>query len=325
MPEPIVIFKNVLERDMDFLFMEAFATDPGFLHLFTEKTESKGKKCRVISVERSIVDKDLGESDITVKYETDSIIRALLIEDKIDAPAMPDQHDRYVQRGQKGVDNGEYAAFDVFILCPNKYKQSNEEAAKYQEFFVSYEDCREYFMKADSVHSRLWARQIDQAIEKMKPDYKVDINEIAVDSFKKYLKYQKDNYPGLRSLNQAEKKSVNGWWPMFFGASNDIYIIHKTNMNCVDLTINKAADKITELGIILQWLHENGRTHITLEKTGQSAAFRIKTPEIVMSQPYDEWKPGSLKVCFDAIQELADLARVFAIINSVIFGKTIQR
>ena len=91
--------------------------------------------------------------------------------------------------------------------------------------------------------------------------------------------------------------------------------------NWVDLTINGAADRIAELSIILKWLHENGNDHITLEKTSKSAAFRIYTPEIKMNRPFSQWKMGDLNACFDAIQELADLAAMFVVMNKVVFAK----
>ncbi len=144
--------------------MEAFVTDPAFPPLFIGKTENAGKAFDIVSAERSKVDSGLGESDITVLYEVEGTLYALLIEDKIDAIAMPNQHDRYVKRGQKGIANGEYSAFDIFILCPERYRQTNEEASKY-EHFVSYEACRDYFAGREDAHSRLWYQQISQALE----------------------------------------------------------------------------------------------------------------------------------------------------------------
>ena len=123
-------YRNVSERDMDLLFMEAFATDPAFSRLFLEQTGCAGKPFEIIHAERSKVDLGLGETDITIIYEIEGAKHALLIEDKIDAVAMPSQHERYVRRGLKGVENGEYDGFDIFILCPEKYRETNEEAAK---------------------------------------------------------------------------------------------------------------------------------------------------------------------------------------------------
>ncbi len=319
MTMPICKYRNVSERDMDLLFMEAFATDPDFCRLFIDKTENAGKEFVTISAERSKIDSGLGESDITVIYETDGTLHALLIEDKIDAIAMPNQHERYIKRGQKGKENGEYDAFDIFIVCPKKYRETNEEAAKY-ELFVSYEECRDYFASRSDTHSKHRFQQISQAIETMKAEYKVDINEIAVDSFKKYLAYQEIHFPRLKSLNNVNKKTINGWWPFFAtGISPNIYIIHKTNKSYVDLTINNAGDRIAVLSTIEKWLHESGHERIRLAKTGKSAAFRINVPAINMGKPFENWKMGDLDACFEAIQELADLAAMFAVINEVIF------
>ena len=311
-------YRNVSERDMDLLFMEAFATDPEFVKLFLQQTEHKEKPFEVIHAERSKIDAGLGETDITVICDIDGIKYGLLIEDKIDAVAMPEQHGRYVKRGLKGVDNGEYAGFDIFIICPERYRQTNEEAGKY-EHFVSYEACQSYFESREDPLGQLWYQQISQALNTVKPEYKVDINDIAVDSFQKYAAYQKAYFPRLRLQNNAESKKVNGWWPSYKVGVHGMYILHKTDRNCVDLTINGAADKLDELAIVLKWLHESGHTSLMLEKTGKSAAFRIATPDIKMFRPFETWKKSDLDICFEAIQELADLAGMFAIINSVMF------
>ena len=181
---------------MDLLFMEAFATDPAFVELFLKETEHGGIPFKVVHAERSKIDSGLGETDITVIYEVEGERYALLIEDKIDAIAMPEQHERYRKRGIKGIQNEEYVGFDIFIVCPEKYRETNEEAGKY-EHFVSYEACRDYFTSRNDNLGSLWCQQITQALETMKPEYKVDINEIAVDSFQKYAAYQEAYYPRL--------------------------------------------------------------------------------------------------------------------------------
>lgn len=311
-------YRNVSERDMDHLFMEAFATDPNFTKIFLDETEQRGKVFSVVQVERSKIDSGLGETDITVICEIDGQRYALLIEDKIDAIAMPEQHERYLKRGRKGIDNKDYSRFYVFILCPEKYRSTNVEAQKY-EYFISYEICREYFSTRSDALGSLWLQQISQALETAKPEYRVDINEIAVDSFRKYADYQKAYFPRLRLQNDTSSKKVNEWWPSYKVGVRGMYILHKTDRNCVDLTITGAADKTDELAIVLKWLHESGHTRLLLEKTGKSAAFRIMTPDIKMYRPFETWKRSDLDICFEAIQELADLAGMFAVINRIMF------
>ncbi len=65
---------------------------------------------------------------------------------------------------------------NVFIVCPLKYRETNEEAKEY-EHFVSYEKCRDYFASMPDAHNQYRYQQISQAIETMKAEYKVDINE----------------------------------------------------------------------------------------------------------------------------------------------------
>ena len=104
-------YRNVSERDMDHLFMEAFATDPNFTKIFLDETEQRGKEFSVVQVERSKIDSGLGETDITVICEIDRQRYALLIEDKIDAIAMAEQHERYLKRGRKGIDDFTFLFF----------------------------------------------------------------------------------------------------------------------------------------------------------------------------------------------------------------------
>ena len=90
-------FNNTItERDMDMLLAQAIMTDPDFCRFVLDKTDRRGKDICVKSVDVSKEDSNLGESDITVVLDIDGTQFGLLIEDKIDAIAMPDQHGRYV-------------------------------------------------------------------------------------------------------------------------------------------------------------------------------------------------------------------------------------
>ena len=98
-------FADVTEHDMDLLFLEEFVCSDEFLKLFTQQIGVSN--ARVLSVHSSLTDFVLGESDITVVLESDGKRIALLIENKIDAIAMPEQAARYNLRGEKGVARGD--------------------------------------------------------------------------------------------------------------------------------------------------------------------------------------------------------------------------
>lgn len=73
-----------------------------------------------------------GESDITMIVEKNNHKTGLLIEDKIDAIAMPNQRERYNIRGQRGIDNKLYDEFYVFMIAPLDYLKNNSEAHLYE-------------------------------------------------------------------------------------------------------------------------------------------------------------------------------------------------
>ncbi len=79
---PVCKYRNVSERDMDLLFMEAFVTDPAFLSIFLHKL-GLTQTADVLQAERSKVDHGLGESDVTVIYQHTGSRRALLIENNM--------------------------------------------------------------------------------------------------------------------------------------------------------------------------------------------------------------------------------------------------
>ena len=115
-------FDKVYERDIDLYVISNFCSYSGFLNLFLTKINKNGYT--VSSAESSLSDEN-GESDITIVLEKEKHKIGLLIEDKIDAKAMPKQSDRYDIRGNKGITDKKYDEYYVFIIAPNDYLESN--------------------------------------------------------------------------------------------------------------------------------------------------------------------------------------------------------
>ena len=61
-----------------------------------------------------------GENDITVIVSNGKENFGILIEDKINAPAMEQQAKRYDDRGKSLVESGVIDSFEVFIIAPQK-------------------------------------------------------------------------------------------------------------------------------------------------------------------------------------------------------------
>ena len=307
-------FNNTItERDMDLLFAESVLTDPGFCNLLVDKTDLKGKPFQIACAELSKTDSDLGESDITVVIEIEGDKYGLLIEDKIDSLAMPEQHGRYIKRGKKGVKAGEYKDFRVFIFCPEKYYKNNDEAKLY-EHLLTYEECKAYFdIKADPL-SAFRARQIEEAISKAKKPPVINIDEKANAFLRQYIRYQKEYYP---SLDLSTKEDKNGWWTDFRTDLGYVYINHKIQEGYVDLTFPKASDKIDRAKVIAEWARQHKISNATVVKATKSAIIRIHVPKLSIMKGFEFVDKDELAQCFDAIKELTDFANIIEVANSI--------
>lgn len=289
----------VYEHDMDVLLMQAMLSDAGFLALFLNKTDWCDKGLRAVHAELSNTDVDLGETDITVILSDGVCKYALLIEDKIDAIAQPEQHQRYVKRGDKAVADGEFADYRVFIVCPQKYYDSDNEAKTY-EHFISYEECADYFQNSQDCMSNIRYQEVMQAISKAKKPAQVTLNEDANSFFRKYREYQRENFP---QLNLRTKETANGYWPEYrtIFPYEKVVLYHKMSDGEVDLTFAGGKEKIALLEGICAWLNHIGLTDICALVTGKSAALRINVPKMSYRDGFVNVPKEDLNRCFMAI------------------------
>ena len=205
-------FNNTItERDMDMFLAQAVISDPEFCRIIVDKTELKGKPFVVKEVEVSKEDSKLGESDITVIIEVEGELHGLLIEDKIDAGAQPDQHGRYVKRGNLGIKEGDYKDYNIFLFCPEKYYRNNSEAKLY-EHLLTYEECKEYFDRKNDSLSMFRSQQLAQAIKKAKKPASNNVDEKSNAFLRQYIRYQRQYYP---SLDLSTREDRNGGWTDF--------------------------------------------------------------------------------------------------------------
>lgn len=301
-------FSTVRERDMDLLFLEAFASEPEFVQLVLEETPYAGKKISVLDAQLSRTELDLGESDITVILEIEGKRIALLIEDKIDAIAMPNQYGRYKLRGQKGIEKGEWQAFEIFIFCPKKYLQSNTESKKY-DYPIFYEKFKNYFDTKGDPLSRVRSQQITQAISKSKKPPEANVDKEANAYFNQYLLFQQEHYP---TLDLRTSKKSSGWWPHYGTRLGDVYLYHKTQEGTVILIFPNSTQYMDVMQEIASWLRMHGIPNVAAKTASSSLALSVEVPPLKVKEPFELTNKANLKACFDMIQELSDFANIVA-------------
>jgi len=299
-------FNDVTERDMDMLFVEEIASSKVFANIFLSKIGITDAS--VCEIELSKTATEFGESDMTIIFSVEQKKHALLIEDKIDAIAMPRQCERYFERAQLGIEKGEYDSFDVFIIAPEKYLSQNIEASKYP-YKVAYEECADYFASKNDVRSAFKLQQILQAINKQKRGYQVVENTAVTKFWDKYITYKERNHPELWLVSKRGVKGVNARWPHYNTVIDNMIIYHKSEVGYVDMTMAAAADKIVLIEQALSEmsfsLSERG---MTLVKTGKSAAIRMPVPVLDFTQPFES-HTKDISACFAAIEKLTNTAK----------------
>ena len=287
---------NVYERDIDLYIINKFLNDSKFKELFLKKINCQNYQvCKCL---HSFSDEH-GESDITIILENDNRKIGLLIEDKINAKAMPEQYKRYILRAEKQKHEGLFDNYYIFIIAPKSYIDSNNEAQKYDNK-ISYEEILDY-ISGDVYGESL----IKKAIEEKKKGYDVVENKAVTLFWEKYYEMVENRFSDLKLNRYEGARGSDANWPIFFTPIEKIQIFHKSDRGFVDLTIRSVSQYYFEVyDIVKNVLKEN----MTLQKTGKSLAIRIVVPKIDFKKDFKEQEENVIK-CLEVVRELQKFMR----------------
>ncbi|MBR3691606.1 MAG: hypothetical protein IKL89_02750 [Clostridia bacterium] len=301
-------FNGVSERDMDMLFLEEIVSDPDFARIFLSAAGIG--QAVVTEAEVSRFSAEWGESDLTIVFITEEKRQALLIEDKIDALAMPAQCERYFRRGENDRRRGMYDSFSVLIVAPEKYLRENEEAKKYPHQ-VTYEQCAAYFAKRPDMRSRMKYLQIRDAIEKQSHGYQVVENAAVTAFWSKYIDYAEANTPELPLLSKRGPKGSRARWPQFGTSIPKASLYHKTLEGKLDIMLDGQAEIVGEIESVIQ--NSDLRNDIEglsawVTTAGNAAVIRKQVPRMDFAKPFEAYEE-EITLCFKAIGEMLMLAK----------------
>ncbi len=289
-------FEKIYERDMDLFLMRQLATDIGFLKkFFVDKVfeNISESELSVLRIGHSVMTSD-GESDIEVLLQVADKKIMLLIEDKIDAIAQPQQSDRYLIRGKKSVADGNCDEFYVFIVAPLKYLEGNTEAKKYS-YKLSFEEIRE------SLNNPFDVAIINKALVESKSGY-IPVEDKQVTEFwKKLYDYIDERYPNVFNVygKKDEVRGAKAQW-ITFSCGKNINIQIKSDKGYVDLQIAGWADKAQQFLMTNQELLDSKKLYLRI--AGKSLAIRMYTATIDFTKAFEEQKDEveeALKKAYD--------------------------
>ena len=288
--------EKVYERDIDLYIINKFLNDSKFKELFLKKINCQNYQvCKCL---HSFSDEN-GESDITIILENDNRKIGLLIEDKINAIAMPKQYERYILRAEKQKHEGLFDDYYIFIIAPKSYIDSNTEAKKYDNK-ISYEEILDY-ISGDIYGESL----IKEAIEGKKKGYEVVANKSVTLFWEKYYDMVENKFSDLKLNRNEGARGSDANWPIFRTPIKKIKIFHKADRGYVDLTFRRVSQYYYEVyDIVKNVLKEN----MKLEKTGKSLAIRIDVPEIDFKKDFEEQEENVIQ-CLEVVRELQEFMR----------------
>lgn len=295
---------SVAERDVDFIILEELEVSAEFRAWFSARVYETPVFRERIGAWHSVSDAQLGESDLVFLFEAeDGSRKAVLIENKIDAPPQPDQGNRYRERGEEGRQDGSWDEFRTCIIAPRRYLGSSKHSEKY-DAEVSYEEIMAHFVGRGTQHARLAYRAtlIQEGIEKNRRGYRPKISEPMTVFVQDYVAYARENYPDL-CVQDAKPRPAGSTWIEFHpkGKPKNIQVMHQVTAGFVKIFFGGMAD---QLEILREKYKDQPIADLEVQGTGKSVALAVPVPEI---DPIKEVFSDSRDHVSEAMSKLTEL------------------
>jgi len=295
-----IVLKSVFERDVDLVLVRCFYDNNSVARLFLDKDDE------ILEIHHSATELH-GESDLQIIILRNGSRHAILIEDKIDAPAQPNQYDRYCERGERGISAGRWNGYSVFIAAPQKYLENDIEAFKYPNR-ISYEDILASLKSQNDVIS---ISVLEMALNRSNGTLPTAADEAVTLFWEHYYEYHNKHFPQLTLHVHRGPKGPNAIWPEFKVHLPGAKILHKSAQGYIDLQFRGLGEKLLQLKQSLKPYIEKD---MLLEKAGASAVVRIVVPIIDFSKPFEKYEKDIDSV-FVAATRLTELAEILSLNN----------
>ena len=306
---PEIVFKKVYEHDIDLLILEEFILDRSFARLFLNKLALSDDYfvCKAI---HSLSDAD-GESDISLILQYPNRKVALLIEDKIDAPTMPEQSARYHLRAQHAEARGEYDTHFVMLAAPAEYHKKHElDPNAVYEHRICYEELLEYFCQSSNLRHATKRALLECALREKKTGYQLQESPAVTRFWSQLRQFCKDHYPQLQMVGKDTPKGNSARWPEFRTTLGTLKVIYKSQDGYVDLEFPQYGSRISDL---LAVVGDRMSPPMQAWPTGKSASIRLENKRWVLdfSQDFDSCRDRIDEV----LQAVCELCKFASTIN----------
>ena len=302
-PGSTLLLDQVAERDVDLILLSALFVSETFRAFVLKEVMGWTKTHHLIRTRVSEVG-DAGETDVLLVVDLgDGDRLGLMIEDKISAIFQPAQADRYRQRGNQGIHDGQWTRFLTCLCAPESYVLAARPAKEWNAY-ISLEAIRDWASFSQDRFHQFLSAICEEAIAKREARMKA-VSLEATAFWCAYRQLAAELLPNVGISRLPEAVSALSPWPRF-GASaipDEIWLEHKPQQGRVDLTFHKVP-----LEALKEGLPATLPFDIKPTKAGGSAALRIAVPRIDHLRPFDGQQDEVLSV-FAAVERLLAVGR----------------
>lgn len=276
---------KIYERDMDLVLVEELESNAEFRVWLAARVYGTDCFLSHVRATHSVVDASSRESDVVFRFlarlESDRpepAHVAILLENKIDAVAQPNQGRDYRSRGNAGIDRGDWQDFRTCLVAPKAYLDAAHDRANFDES-VSYEEIMAFFASRKHRDERFhWkARLVRDAIFKKQSGYSATISSDATAFVQAYFQ-QALAFPRLQ-MPVPKPRPLGSTWisfrPDFLPRGGSIE--HQVTAGAVKLMIPGAAERLEELESALRPFLTSG---MDVVQAGKSVAVMVRVPAI---------------------------------------------
>jgi hypothetical protein len=306
------MFPKVEEVMTDMILMDLVHSSQHFVQELCRHAQLQGG---LISARRSVFDNSHGETDVEIVLDVPSGRHALLIENKIDAPLMVKQFERYHRRGKLGMEQGSWAAYTVVLFSPRSYfDHLPSEHKSFVDLFVSYEEIIDFLKPMPEFDFKRIV--LEGASETRSRGYVKSADSTVMEFYQSYYEIAQARFPQLK-MERPGIRGANNTWALFKNVNGyrRVDLVHKWLAIGCELSI-PTDDVDAVRRAILPYLE----TGMTFKPTKSVAYINIQSTPVDHFADFETLRPSldeALETLdrlrrFAAKREVDDIIREFA-------------
>lgn len=218
------MFPKIEEIMTDLVLMDLVHSSSMFVQELCRHANVRGT---FIQARRSVFDNAHGETDVEIILDTPDGRHGLLIENKIDAPLMTKQFERYHRRGKIGIDKGKWASYTVALFAPRSYfDHLPPEHKAFVDRFIPYEEITGFLKALPEFDFK--RAVLEGASETRARGYVKSADSTVMEFYRSYFAIAQSKYPQLK-IEPLGIRGANNTWALFKNVNGyrRVDLVHK--------------------------------------------------------------------------------------------------